>query len=238
MKFHHFESIGSTNDHLIRMAENGAGEWTVVTADIQTAGRGRSSRAWWSPQGNLYMSVLLRPAVNPRQLLRLPAIASLAFLSALGDRGSSLKIKWPNDVLLDGKKMAGILAESRTEGEKVLWAVVGFGVNMARGRNDVPPELMDRVAFVDDLHLSLRPRDLALRIVRHLQQWSGAMKGGSWDRAMEEWTRHALLDVPYVHRNGDMEIRGTAVRLDRSGGLVMETPSGEVTVYSGELISV
>ena len=89
MKYYHFEALGSTNDHLLKMAEGGAQEWTVVIADRQTSGRGRQGRDWWSPEGNLHMSILLRPEVSPRQLLRLPLIASLAFLSAMGESESS-----------------------------------------------------------------------------------------------------------------------------------------------------
>jgi BirA family biotin operon repressor/biotin-[acetyl-CoA-carboxylase] ligase len=235
MEYHHFEALDSTNDRLLKMAEGGAREWTVVVADRQTSGKGRRTRDWWSPEGNLHMSILLRPEVSPHQLLRLPVIASLAFLSAMGESGSPLKIKWPNDILLDDRKMAGILAESRSEGEKVLWAVVGFGVNMVRTVDDIPPGLDDRVAFVDELEEDLQPGELAVRISRSMKEWSGTMKGEGWNKAMVQWSRRALLNIPYIYRDGGKEIQGVPVRLDVSGGLVMETVDGEVTVYSGEL---
>jgi len=238
MKFHHFEALDSTNDHLLKMAEGGAREWTVVVADRQTSGRGRRTRDWWSPEGNLHMSILLRPEVSPHQLLRLPVIASLAFLSAMGESGTPLKIKWPNDILLDGRKMAGILAESRSEGENVLWAVVGFGVNMVRTVDDIPAELGDRVAFVDELDEDIEPDELVVRITRSMKAWSEAMKGESWNNAMVQWSRRALLNIPYIFRDGARETEGVPMRLDESGGLVMETEDGEVTVYSGELETV
>lgn len=235
MKLHRFEALDSTNDHLLNMAEDGAPEWTVVVADRQTSGRGRRRRDWWSPQGNLHMSILLRPSVSPRQLLRLPVIASLAFLSAMGESGSFLTVKWPNDILLDGRKMAGILTESRSEGEKVLWAVVGFGVNMVRTGGEIPIGLKDSLAFVYELDEDLEPVELAVRIAMGMKAWSGAMKGEGWSNAMEEWSRRALLNTPYIYRDGGREIEGVPVRLDVSGGLVMETEDGEVTVYSGEI---
>jgi BirA family biotin operon repressor/biotin-[acetyl-CoA-carboxylase] ligase len=235
MKIHRFETLGSTNDHLLKMAEGGAPEWTVVVADRQTGGRGRRTRNWWSPEGNLHVSILLRPEVSPMQLQRLPVIASLAFLTAMGDSGSPLKIKWPNDILLDGRKMAGILAESRSEGEKVLWAVVGFGVNMVRKEDDIPSELKGHLAFVEELDKDLEPRELAVRVTRSMKDLSGAMSGEGWNNAMEQWSRRALLNIPYLHRDAGRETRGVPVRLDASGGLVMETEDGEVTVYSGEL---
>ena len=238
MKYHHFETLDSTNDHLLKMAEGGAREWTVVVADRQTSGRGRRTRDWWSPEGNLHMSILLRPEVSPHQLLRLPVIASLAFLSAMGESGTSLKIKWPNDILLDGRKMAGILAESRSEGENVLWAVVGFGVNMVRTVDDIPAGLGDRVAFVDELDEDIEPGELAVRITRSMKTWSEAMKGEGWNNAMVQWSRRALLNIPYIYRDGARETEGVPIRLDESGGLVMETEDGGVTVYSGELEQV
>ena len=238
MKIHRYKSLDSTNDHLLKMAEGGAREWTVVVADRQTSGRGRRTRDWWSPEGNLHMSILLRPEVSPHQLLRLPVIASLAFLSAMGESGTPLKIKWPNDILLDGRKMAGILAESRSEGENVLWAVVGFGVNMVRTVDDIPAGLYDRVAFVDELDEDIELGELVIRITRSMKAWSEAMKGEGWNNAMEKWSRRALLNIPYIYRDGARETEGVPIRLDESGGLVMETEDGEVTVYSGELETV
>jgi len=238
MKYHHFETLGSTNDHLLKMAEGGAQEWTVVIADRQTSGRGRQGKDWWSPEGNLHMSILLRPEVSPRQLLRLPFLASLAFLSAMGESKSSLTVKWPNDIFLKGRKMAGILAESRSEGDKVLWAVVGFGVNMIRKGAEIPFGLKDRIAFVSDLEEDPEPGELAARIAQGMKAWAGGMKGEGWQNAMEEWTRHAIFNIPYTYRDGEREMEGIPVRLDKSGGLVMKTAEGDVTVYSGEINKV
>ena len=235
MKFHHFKELGSTNDKLLEMAEKGAPEWSIVTADRQISGRGRGAREWWSPAGNLYMSILLKPEVEPGRMLRLPMIASLAFLSAMGNSGSLLRIKWPNDILFEGRKLAGILVESRTEGEKILWSVVGFGVNMVRSDEPVPARLDGRMAFVQELAKGLSPRDLELRIADGMKKWTGALKEDLWEKAMEEWSRHALLNVPYTWKDGQREVSGLPVRLDRSGGLVMKTEEGEVIVYSGEI---
>ena len=235
MNFHHFEVLGSTNDHLAAMAGEGAREWTVVIADRQTSGRGRRNNDWWSPEGNLHLSILLRPHVSPRELLRLPVAASLAFLDALGEHGSALKVKWPNDILLDGRKMAGILVESKSEGDRVQWAVIGFGVNMTRSENDIPVDIKNRLSFVHELDSSLEPDEMALRIVSGMKKWAGALTGEGWEMARAQWTRRALLKIPYIFQEGGREIKGIPVRLDISGGLVMETGDGEITVYSGEM---
>jgi BirA family biotin operon repressor/biotin-[acetyl-CoA-carboxylase] ligase len=236
MIYHHFETIGSTNDHLAGMAETGAEEWTVVMADRQTAGRGRGGKAWWSPEGNLHMSILLRPEVDPRKLMRLPVIASVAFLSAMGESGSSLAVKWPNDILLGGRKMAGILVESRSEGDKVLWAVVGFGVNLKRPEDNIPIEIRDRMAFVHEVEEGLEQGDLAARISRSMKEYSAGLKEDRiWDMTREKWSRRALLDAPYTYCDGGRKVKGVPIRLDASGGLVMATEDGQFTVYSGEI---
>jgi BirA family biotin operon repressor/biotin-[acetyl-CoA-carboxylase] ligase len=127
---HRFETIGSTNEELARMAEDGAPEYTAVLAGSQTMGKGRAGRDWWSPKGNLYLSVLLRPGVQSSRLPRTSILASLALFRAIGDKTGSISLKWPNDLLLGGRKVAGILPTARTEGSRIAWVVIGFGANM------------------------------------------------------------------------------------------------------------
>ena len=105
----HYKVLESTNIHLIRMAEDNAPAWTVVIADAQTGGIGRSGRSWWSPPGSLYMSVLIKPDIRSHKLTRIPLLASLAVLDILQDLGLTAKVKWPNDILVGEKKLAGIL---------------------------------------------------------------------------------------------------------------------------------
>ena len=235
MKIHHFEEIDSTNDHLADMAEKGAAEWTAVLADRQTSGKGRQNRSWWSPPGNLHMSVLVKPEASSRELMRLPVIASLAFVSAMGAHGSPLVIKWPNDIVYEGRKMAGILVETRSEGKKVLWAVVGFGVNMVRDEGSIPEYLAHRLAFVQEIDESLDRQELAARILAEMREWSGSLTGDAWTRARKEWMSRALLNTPYTLRDGPTRTEGVPVGLDDFGGLIMETGQGKITVYSGEL---
>ncbi len=227
--------LGSTNDLLAEMADGGAPEWTVVVADRQTAGKGRGGREWWSPGGNLYMSVLLRPVNAPRELSRLPLIASLAFLSAVPENVSSLTVKWPNDILFQGRKLAGILVASRTEADRIQWAVVGFGVNVKKGREDPPGDLAGRIAYVHEFMPGETGDRLLFRIVDGLRDRMSLMAEDGWGRAVEEWSARARWDVPYLCRTGQGDITGLPLRLSGDGGLVLRTEAGEVTVYSGEL---
>jgi BirA family biotin operon repressor/biotin-[acetyl-CoA-carboxylase] ligase len=234
---HRFDVLDSTNVCLMKMAEKGAPSWTVVLADTQTEGMGRSGRFWWSPPGSLYMSVLVNPAIGTGKLPRLPILASLAVYSALEGLGIPIRCKWPNDILMGGKKLAGILTQVRTSGDKVLWAVIGFGVNIRRPEGGTPEKIGEKIAFLDDSLTSLNRDQLAEAIVIRLKERLNSLDDDTWRKAVQEWTRSASWNVVYTHRDRDREIRGTPVRLAEDGGLVLLTSDGEVTVYSGEMVT-
>ncbi len=237
MTVYRFDVLESTNLHLVKMAQEGAPAWTVVLADAQSGGMGRSGRSWWSPRGGLYMSVLIRPPVRTGHLPRLPVLASLAVLDAIGAPPLPIGVKWPNDLMSGGKKLAGILVKSRTEGTIVPWVVAGFGINLARSDDPVPEEIKGKIAFLEDVPVDMTRDQLAGDIVRALKGLVGCLEDDkAWEQAICRWTQSASWDVPFVHRDGTREIRGMPVRLAEDGGLVLRTDRGEVTVHSGEII--
>jgi BirA family biotin operon repressor/biotin-[acetyl-CoA-carboxylase] ligase len=123
-------AVGSTNDWAKELAEHGAAEGTVAIAETQTAGRGRLDRTWVSPKGGLYFSVILRPRLKPAEAVRLVFVAGLAVAEALSEKhGLKAETKWPNDVLVNGRKVCGILSEMNATGEKVNFVILGVGVN-------------------------------------------------------------------------------------------------------------
>ena len=136
-------SIGSTSDRLKALARGGAPEWTVVLADVQTGGRGREGRTWVSPPGGLYLSVLLRPRFEKVGLL--PLAAGVAVAEAAGELGVRTELKWPNDVLASGRKLAGILSEAASGPAGVEWVALGIGVNVSLDAARLPPEMQDGV---------------------------------------------------------------------------------------------
>ena len=166
-------TCASTNDEIARRAADGAAHGLVVTARTQTAGRGRQGRSWYSPSGdNLYYSCLLRPACPPAQAPPLTLAAGLGVLDAIdvaaADAGVKASLKWPNDVLIGGRKVAGVLTEMSTRGERLEHVIIGIGVNLHT--RAFPDELADiatslhlcgvtveRAAFIDELcqHLEL-----------------------------------------------------------------------------------
>ena len=145
-RVYRYETVGSTNTELMALARQGAAEGTVVLAGQQTAGRGRMGRSFQSPAGlGLYGSVLLRS--SPEDAPRIPALAATAVRRAIRRScGLSCGIKWPNDLVLSGRKVCGILAEALPGPEGSLWVVVGIGINVCQRREDFLPELRETAA--------------------------------------------------------------------------------------------
>jgi len=209
----HLRATTSTNDRARELAQAGAPHGTLVTAAEQTAGRGRQGRTWSAPPGStLLLSVVLR---DPPALL--PLAAALAVAEVAGARA---QIKWPNDVLLDGRKVAGILAEGRPQDG---WAVLGIGLNVALRIEDLPPELHDTAGT-----LGLEPADLEPILERLLAALERTL-------ALDE---ARLLDA-YRARDAlrGREVRwaaghGRAAGIDGAGRLVVELPEGGRTALS------
>ncbi len=219
------------------MAEEGAPEWTVVTSEEQTKGKGRKDRTWYSPPGNLYLSVLMRPEISPRFLTRMPAVVSYALFEALGVRTPPLSLKWPNDILLLGRKVAGVLVEAKSQGEKVLYIVAGMGINISLDPDAVPIEIKARTGALDEIEGDWNPGSLLERIVNSLKKNSRSFTGHEWDHLRTMWASHADWENQVVVRNGHGEITGLPKFIDEDGSLVLLTADGTVSVHTGDLLS-
>jgi BirA family transcriptional regulator, biotin operon repressor / biotin---[acetyl-CoA-carboxylase] ligase len=214
----HFARTTSTNDRARELAGAGAPHGTLVSATEQTAGRGRQGRGWIAPPGRaLLFSVVLR---GPQPLPTLAAAVAVAEVV-----GAAAQIKWPNDVLLaDGRKVAGILAESRPQEE---WTVVGIGLNVALGEADLPPELRGRAG---SLELPVEALEGVLaELAGALGRWFGAPSG----EVLAAWReRDALLGRPVAWSGG----RGTAGGVDGEGRLLVALEDGSrIALEAGEV---
>jgi BirA family biotin operon repressor/biotin-[acetyl-CoA-carboxylase] ligase len=230
------ETIGSTSDRLKQLARAGAPEWTAVLADRQTGGRGREGRTWQSPAGGLYLSVLLRPRAEPVSLL--PLAAGVAVAEAVAGFGVACQLKWPNDVLASGRKLAGILAEATSGGAGVEWVVLGIGVNVALDASTLPAELRDGVTSLRAEGARGAGSDaVAVAILARLAVWYDALREGpsrvaaAWrERAIPWWG--SLVEV----RSGTALLRGTLAAVDDEGALVIVLSGGERRrLVSGEV---
>ncbi len=212
----HLRSTDSTNERARELALRGAPHGTLVTAGRQTAGRGRQGRSWVAPPGRaLLCSLVLR---EPPRLLPLAAGVAIAELV-----GPEALVKWPNDVLLEQRKMAGILVEGRPQER---WAVLGIGVNVALRPEDFPPELRDRAGTLGLSRGDLEPT--LERLLGALEYWTTASEAEVLAAFRE---RDALRDRPVRWAGGE----GRGAGIDGEGRLVVATGEGSVALEAGEV---
>ncbi len=182
------ESVSSTQDVVREEALGGADEGLLVLADLQTAGRGRAGRSWWAPWGTAVLSsLLLRPVLPPERLSYVGMIAGLAVVDALRSVGSiSACLKWPNDVLVQGKKVAGILVEVLWEGTQVHSVILGVGINV---RGHIPADLpfAQEATTLHDAGYEVAREDLIISYILALEQYYNRVTAG-WS-PVRAWTR-------------------------------------------------
>lgn len=234
----HHGRLVSTNDWLKDRARDGAPEWTVVLADEQTAGRGRQGRVWASPPGGLYLSVLLRPRFEAFGLI--PLAAGVALVEALRDQGVAAELKWPNDALAGGRKLAGILAEASSSAGRLDSVVLGIGVNLDPGEG-LPAGVRETATSISTLTgAHVEPVVAACAVLAHLSVWYDALRVEpaavvrAWnERALPWWGR------PVELRSGGQVVRGIAEGIDPGGALVLIGEDGKRTaVLSGDVTAV
>jgi BirA family biotin operon repressor/biotin-[acetyl-CoA-carboxylase] ligase len=227
----------STMDEIGRLAADGEPEGVVVCADFQTGGHGRAGRQWLAPPGSsLLCSILLRPSLPPSELVSLPLCFGVAVADAIEQLcGVPCQLKWPNDVLIKEKKVAGVLTTSRLTGESIDHLVVGIGVNVGATPDQLPPMAtsisieMARVVDRDDL--------LTVLLTYLDRQYRELVNShGRFDS--REWTRRAafLGDKVFV-RDGDVFVSGRFVGVDDTGALTLQLSDGtKKTFVAGDLV--
>ena len=232
-----FESLDSTNSCAKTLAETGTPAGTVVVADHQTAGRGRMGRSWVSEPGlNLLFSIVLRPSF-PKESSGLLTFYSAVFIARALEKatGHSIECKWPNDILINGKKCCGILLENSFLLNRLDFSIIGIGVNV------------NQPAFEDSLAASATSlfiefgrafdrRTLLQTILREADVSFPLVMKNEPNKIMKEWNaRCSMFGKPVTIANKEQLISGTALRLDPEGGLVIETPVGQSTYYAGDV---
>lgn len=230
------QTVGSTNDEAKARAAAGAAHGTVVTAAEQTAGRGRDGRVWTSPAGNLYASAILRPAVPMRRAAELSFAAALAVgeaLDLLVPMGVRISFKWPNDVLVDRRKIAGILLEAEGRAEAVDWLVIGVGVNCAHHPEGTPTPATDLRTVIGTTPSPAAVLDgflgaLAAWYERWQREGMGALRPAWLERA------EGLGETIRV-RTARESTSGRFAGLDESGALVLAGEGGERLIAAGDV---
>ncbi len=223
---YYFPEIDSTNRSAHDHARRGAGEGTVVLADFQSQGRGRLGRSWESPAGwNLYASIILRPPFPPTMAPQITLLAGVATANALA-RSSGLdpRIKWPNDIFLHGKKVAGILSEIEANGTRIRFVILGVGVNVNWQKEDIPSDLREIATSLRAEGGREIPRTLmAAELFEELEQeYLLFLREGFSPRLRQEWNRLSWINGKQVTVTlPDRRISGEALGLDTDGALLL-----------------
>lgn len=223
---------GSTNDDAAAAARDGAGEGLVVGADRQTAGRGRRGRPWTGEAGEgLLVSFLLRPPVAPVDASTLPLLVALGVAEACG---SEARIAWPNDIVIEGRKVAGVLVELSADHERVHWAVAGIGINVG-GAPEVADARWTPGALADGRGRAEVLVALAGALGRRYEEWCSA---GPRPTLADYRERDALLGRTVTVATDGGALTGTASGVDEAGRLRVLTGAGEQPVSVGEVTGV
>jgi len=227
-----FEETTSTNDIIEKLARDQVKEGVVVFAESQTKGRGRLGRKWMSPaRKGLWFSVLLRPAMRPAAVTQLTIAAATALNRAIrAQTGLAPEIKWPNDILVRGKKVAGILTELSAELDKVKYVILGVGISVNLNPGEFPPELRKHAT---SLKIETGQRQnraaLAVKILQELDHDYDLVCSGRFETVANEWEEHCLtLGRRVVIHVGDRKIQGCAESLDTDGALLLRTQYGRL----------
>ena len=238
-RLHRFGSVASTNDEARRLAQQGAPDRTVILAERQTAGRGRYSRQWESPRGNLYASFVFRPPLSPRYAAQIGYVAAVAVydtVAALTGRPAAVACKWPNDVLVGGAKIAGILPESSIGADGALeWIVLGIGINIVSAPADA---VRPATSLLAQGGAGLDTGTVLAALGRTLDRWMLRWLGDGFGSVRQAWLdRAGPLGGEIRVILPDRSIEGNFGGLDPDGALILDTASGQETVHSGEVFA-
>ena len=232
------ETTGSPNDDAWDALAAGLGDGVVVVADRQQSGRGRAGRRWDHGEGlGIALSVALHLGCDVRQAGLIPLGVGLALAEAIGRLGGDPRLKWPNDVLLRGRKVAGVLCELRRLPQGGDAVVIGVGVNVRQRLEDFAPEL--RASATSLLHAGIEttPEAVAAEFLAAFESWWPELQEGDRSAVIDAWSaRGGFWGEPVTVRTPSGPISGVAQRLDADGGLVLRLDSGlEQVVRAGDL---
>jgi BirA family biotin operon repressor/biotin-[acetyl-CoA-carboxylase] ligase len=222
----YYHSLPSTNDVAKTRAQEGAKEGTVIVAEEQTAGRGRIKRRWLSPRGSIALSIILYPLLD--YLPSLIMVASLAVAHAI-ERVTGLKtqLKWPNDVLVNGKKVCGILVESDVRGNKVDYAIIGIGINVNLKLSEFPQIAPIATSLSQELGRDVSCREIVQSLLAEAERLYLALASG--ESVFKQWrNRLVTLGQEVQVSSAEATCRGVAEAVARDGSLLLRQPDGNL----------
>ncbi|WP_413850053.1 biotin--[acetyl-CoA-carboxylase] ligase [Albidovulum sp.] len=240
MARHVLAEVDSTNSEAARLAPR-LTQPTWILARRQTAARGRRGRAWVAPEGNFFATLVMRPSGDPVAAAQRSFVAALALAEALGAAvgpGAALSLKWPNDVLLNGGKVAGILLESAGKGAGVSHLAIGIGVNLiaAPPAEAVEPGAARPVSVMGETGVRLAPETLLDLLAPAFARWEAQLSTWGFAPLRTAWlARAARLGQPITARTMTETIEGTFETIDEAGALVLRTAAGPRTIPAADV---
>jgi BirA family biotin operon repressor/biotin-[acetyl-CoA-carboxylase] ligase len=242
-RVHYFSEIDSTNRFAFERAQEGGEEGEVVIAESQTQGKGRMGRSWFSPPYlNLYLSVILRPKLPPASAPQITLMAAVALAETVHSfLDAPPSIKWPNDILVGGKKLAGILTESSCETDRLHFVIVGVGVNLNLPAELLPAELQNHATSLVDLRGKPVDRNaFARQLIQDLDRCYGKLEHKGFPWIARRWESFFdLRDRKVAVEMADERVSGIARGIDADGALILEEESGAFRkIIAGEVIPI
>ncbi len=240
-KIHYFSAIDSTNSFARQLAEQGAEEGEIVIAESQNHGRGRLGRPWMSPPYlNLYFSVVLRPKLPPMDAPQITLMAAVALADAVASFiPVAPVIKWPNDILVQGRKLAGVLTESSGDSSRIEFVILGIGVNLNYPRSLMPEAIRQRATSIVELTQRNVSREAFVRrLIQDLDRCYGELEETGFDPLATRWeARFGFRGKRVRVEMTDRVLIGRAKGIDRDGALILEDEMGDCQrVVAGDVI--
>lgn len=239
---HIFDVVESTNSIARTLAGEGAEQGTVVLAEMQSAGKGRLDRDWFSPKGGLWLSIILRPDIKPSEATKVTLMAGVAVTRTLRTAYNlDAKIKWPNDVLIKDKKVCGTLTEVRTLENEIDYLILGIGINANFGLEELPEQIRGLATTLrHEIGRELDFEQLFIDLLKEIDRYYALLKSGKSGTILKEWKE--LSDT--LGRNVKIEtqkesIEGVALGVDDAGALIIRTIDNKIQKFvAGDCVHV
>lgn len=239
-EIYHYQEVTSTNNEAKRLASvEGVAEGAIIVSETQSGGRGRLSRGWFSPIGKgIWFSIVLRPAFLPQEAPKCTLLAAVAIARAIEKvTGVRAGIKWPNDILYQGKKLVGILTEMNAEMDGINYIVIGMGINVNITASEVPEELREIVTSLLMIRGEKTSRiTLLCAILKELEIIYQSVLNQGFADILNEWKTYSVTLEQQVRVIGiDASFDGTAIDIDKDGALLVKTQDGVQRVLAGDV---
>lgn len=235
----YFDTLSSTNTYAMKLSENGCKEGIIIISNSQSSGKGRFDRTWVSPPNkNLYMSIILKPYVSPEEAAILSLMTAVSCVKGLRKISTiNTSIKWPNDIVVNDKKLGGILIETRSENKKISIAVIGIGINVNFRFCEMPEEIREiATSLKEETGLDYPRTEVVSVILKELDIWYNLFLKGNKEKIIDEWIRHSSTIEKHIRvKSGNFIYSGIAVGVDEHGRLLLKDNDSIIRISSGDV---